>query len=154
LAAGGREHLANMGIYLFRREALFAMLALPPVGPDLVHDVFARCLATHRVSGWVFDGYWEDVGTVRSYFEANLALAGDDPPFDFHRREGVIYTRMRNLPASRMGGAAMRHCLVSDGCVVEPGASLERCVLGIRSRVGRGARVRDAVILGADRFET
>ncbi|HBI41701.1 MAG TPA: glucose-1-phosphate adenylyltransferase, partial [Planctomycetales bacterium] len=100
-------------------------------------------------------GYWEDVGTIKAYHEANLALAGDDPPFDFHSPEGVIYTRMRFLPASRVSGACkMKHVLISDGCVIHPGADLENCVLGVRSRLGRNVTLRDVIMLGADKFET
>src|SRR5262249_41439932 len=100
------------------------------------------------------DGYWEDLGTVKAYHEANLALAADDPPFDFHSPEGVIYTHMRFLPASRVGAAALAQCLVSDGCVLQSGARIERSVIGLRSRVGPNVTIRDAVINGADRFET
>jgi glucose-1-phosphate adenylyltransferase len=150
----GREFLANMGIYLFRREVLIELLHAQPPAADLVMEVFLRCLRTHHLQAHVFTGYWEDLGTIPSYHAANLALAGDDPPFDFHTPDGVIYTRMRNLPASRVQAARMTHCLVSDGCVVLPGARLERCLLGVRSRVGRDVSLRDAVVLGADRFET
>jgi glucose-1-phosphate adenylyltransferase len=149
-----REFLANMGIYVFRREALFELLGAFPLAVDLVTEIFSRCLQTHRMKACLCDGYWRDLGTIKSYHEANLALTDDEPPFDFHSMEGVIYSRMRNLPASRVSAADLNHCLVSDGCVVLPGARLERCVLGVRSRIGREARLRDTVIIGADRFET
>jgi glucose-1-phosphate adenylyltransferase len=150
----GREHLASMGIYMFTRQALLDMLSTRPLATDFGKEVFPRSLKTHRVQAHLFDGYWEDLGTVKAYHEANLALAGDDPPFDFHSPEGVIYTRMRFLPASRVLGARLKHCLISDGCVIQEGADLERCVVGVRSRIGRNAVVRDTVLLGADRFET
>src|SRR5207248_269585 len=117
-------------------------------------EVFPRSIDSHRVQAHLFDGYWEDLGTVRAYHYANLALAGDNPPFDFHSPEGVIYTRMRFLPASRVSGASLQSCLISDGCIVEAGATVERCVVGIRSRIGQGATVRDTVLIGADRYET
>src|SRR5262249_41235034 len=103
---------------------------------------------------FVFDGYWEDIGTIKSYHEAHLALTGPAPPFEFESPEGVIYTRMRNLPASRVRDARVDRCLIADGCVVQPGAELERSVLGVRSRIGPGARLRDTILIGADRFET
>ena len=81
-------------------------------------------------------------------------MASARPPFDFHSPEGIIYTRMRFLPASRLHGAVVQECLISDGCVVEPGATLERCVLGVRSHIGRDVVLRDTVIIGADRYET
>jgi len=154
IKSNGREHLASMGIYLFTRKALLDLLNIRPLATDFGKEVFPRSIKTHRVQAHLFDGYWEDLGTVKAYHEANLALAAENPPFDFHSPEGVIYTRMRFLPASRVMGARLRHCLVSDGCVIQNGSDLERCVLGIRSRIGRNATIRDTVILGADRFET
>src|SRR5262249_33364337 len=150
----GREYLANMGIYLFRRQVLRDLLSADPSLDDLVLDVFPRCLGTHRVRAHLFDGYWEDLGTIKTYFEASLALASDDPPFKFHTPEGVIYTRMRYLPASRICAAHMDQCLISDGCVVEPGTEMTRCILGLRSRVGHNVNLREVVILGLDRYET
>ena len=154
VASAGREFLASMGTYLFRREALLDLLNAEPGAHDFGREIFPRSLRTHRVQAHLFDGYWEDLGTIQSYHQANLALAGDTPPFDFHSPEGVIYTRMRFLPASRLSGAHVEACLVSDGCVVAPGTRLRRCVIGVRSRIGRDVSLRDTVILGADRFET
>jgi glucose-1-phosphate adenylyltransferase len=150
----GREYLANMGIYLFNREALLDFLNARPLANDLVTEIFPHLLSARSVQAHLFTGYWEDLGTVKSYFTANLALAGDDPPFDFHTAEGVIYTHMRYLPASRLSAASLAQCLVSDGCLVESGARLERCVLGVRSRIGRNVTLRDAILIGADRYET
>src|SRR5439155_943760 len=93
-----RQYLANMGIYLFKRRQLLDMLNTQPLATDFGKEVFPRGVQTHKIVAHVFDGYWEDLGTIRAYHEANLALAGNDPPFDFHSPEGVIYTRMRNLP--------------------------------------------------------
>lgn len=150
----GREYLASMGIYCFKREVLIELLGAKPLATDFGKDVFPRAVATHHLQTHVFDGYWEDLGTVKSYHEANLALAGDNPPFDFHSPEGVIFTRMRFLPASRVSGAVLKQCLISDGCVVLPGTQIERSMLGVRSRIGRDVRLRDTIIIGADRFET
>ncbi len=152
-AAPGREFLASMGIYVFAKQVLMELLLANPSAHDLVKEVLVPHLARRRILGHLFTGYWEDVGTIRAYHAANLALAGDAPPFDFHSPEGVIYTRSRNLPASRCGGARLEHALVSDGCRIAPGARLERCVLGVRSVVGRDAVLRDTVLLGADTFE-
>jgi glucose-1-phosphate adenylyltransferase len=143
-----------MGIYLFNRQVLFDLLHSQPLAKDLVTELFARRLSTHPLQAHLFDGYWADVGTISSYYEASLALAGDDPPFDFHSPEGVIYTRMRNLPASRVQASSARHCLISDGCTIGRDSHLERCIVGVRSRVGAGATVKDSVIIGADELET
>jgi glucose-1-phosphate adenylyltransferase len=155
IAARGREYLASMGIYCFKREVLLDLLLnVKPLATDFGKDVFPRSVNTHHLHTHIFDGYWEDLGTVKSYHEANLALASDNPPFDFHSPEGVIYTRMRFLPPSRVGGATLKECLISDGCVVHSGAHIERSMLGVRSRIGRNVTVRDTIIIGADRFET
>jgi glucose-1-phosphate adenylyltransferase len=149
----GREYLASMGIYLLRREALFHLLNASLAANDLATEVFLPALATLRFEAHLFDGFWEDLGTIRSYHAAHLALAGDNPPFDFHSPEGVIYTHMRYLPASRVHAASVRHSLVSDGCVIGSGARLERAVLGVRSQVGRNVTLRDAVLLGANDYD-
>lgn len=154
IAAHGRPYLASMGIYLFSRQVLFELLNAPPLATDFGKEIFPRSIKTHRVQAHLFDGYWEDLGTVKAYHEANLALAQDNPPFDFHSAEGVIYTRMRYLPASRISGSTLEQCLISDGCVVMAGARIERSVIGIRSRIGRNSVVRDTVMIGADQYET
>jgi glucose-1-phosphate adenylyltransferase len=154
IRARGREFLASMGIYLFTRKALLDLLNARPLATDFGKEVFPRSIRTHHVQAYLFDGYWEDLGTVRAYHEANLALAGDEPPFDFHSADGIIYTRMRFLPASRVGGARLQQALISDGCVILEGADLNRCVVGIRARIGRNVTIRDTIILGADRYET
>jgi glucose-1-phosphate adenylyltransferase len=153
-AAPRREYLANMGIYLFSRQVLFDLMEAHPAATDFVREILARGLTTHRVQAHFFNGYWEDLGTIRSYYEANLALTSDRPPFDFHSPEGVIFTRMRYLPASRVSAAQMDHCLISDGCLIHPGACLERCVIGLRSRIGKDVTLRDTILIGADRYET
>jgi glucose-1-phosphate adenylyltransferase len=154
IAAGGREYLASMGIYLFKRDVLTEMLTASPLATDFGKEIFPRSMVTHKVQAHLFDGYWEDLGTVKSYHESNLALASENPPFDFHSPEGVIYTRMRFLPASRVNAARLSQCLISDGCVVHGGTTVERSLLGVRSRIGRDVTIRDTVINGADFFET
>jgi glucose-1-phosphate adenylyltransferase len=154
IQARGRPYLASMGIYVFRREALLEMLSSRPLATDFGKEVFPRSIRSYHVHAHIFDGYWEDLGTIKAYHEASLALASDNPPFDFHSPEGVIYTRMRFLPASRINGARVEQCLISDGCIVEAGSELQRCVVGIRSRLGRNVTLRDSVLIGADGYET
>jgi glucose-1-phosphate adenylyltransferase len=150
----GRPYLASMGIYLFEREKLIKLLNAPPLATDFGKEIFPRSIETHRVQAHLFDGYWEDLGTIKAYHQANLALASNKSPFDFHSPEGVIYTRMRFLPASRITAANLDQCLISDGCVIQAGTRIERSVIGVRSRIGRNAVIRDSVVIGADRFET
>jgi glucose-1-phosphate adenylyltransferase len=154
IVSGDRPFLASMGIYLFRREVLFDLLSASPPATDFGKEIFPRSIRNHRVQAHLFDGYWEDVGTIKAYHDANLRLAGSHPPFEFHSQEGVIFTRMRFLPASRIGAAHLEESLVSDGCLVLAGTKITRCVVGLRSRIGRNVTLRDTVIIGADRFDT
>lgn len=149
-----RQFLGNMGIYLFKKDSLLELLNAPPKATDFGKEIFPRCVDTHKVMTYVFEDYWEDLGTVKAYHDACLALAGPKPPFDFHVPEGVIYTRMRFLPASRLNGASLKDCLISDGCVVQEGSRLEECVLGVRSHIGKNVQMKRTIVIGADRFET
>src|SRR5581483_9895469 len=129
------------------------LLNATPLATDFGKEIFPRSIKTHHVQANMFDGYWEDVGTVKSYHEASLALCGENPPFDFHVPEGVIYTRMRYLPASRFNGARLENCLVSDGCVIQAGTHIQHSVVGVRTQIGRNVSLKDSVVIGADRFE-
>ena len=150
----GRHYLANMGIYLFNTDVLFELLDEKPLATDFGKDVFPRNLKTRKIQAHLFDGYWEDLGTVKSYHEASLALAEEAPPFDFYQPEGLIYTRMRNLPASRLDGATMNHAVISDGCRIGAGTLVEHCLIGVRARIGLNCQITDTVMMGADRYET
>jgi glucose-1-phosphate adenylyltransferase len=153
LAGRGQDYLANMGIYVFDRPVLLDWLDAQPRAVDLVTEILGRNLPGHRIQAYLFHGYWEDLGSIKSYHEANLALASPTPPFDFHSPEGIIYTRMRNLPASRIRGAHLEQCLLSDGCTLGAGTRLERCVIGVRTHLGQHVTLRDTVVNGADRIE-
>jgi len=127
IPCNGRHYLANMGIYLFKTDVLIELLNAKPLATDFGKEVFPRNYKTKQVCAHLYDGYWEDLGTIKSYHESSLALAGPNPPFDFFTPEGVIYTRMRNLPASRIDGATLDETMVSDGCSIGRGSRLERC---------------------------
>jgi glucose-1-phosphate adenylyltransferase len=150
----GRHYLANMGIYLFRTEVLYELLTAKPLATDFGKEVFPRNYKTKKICAHLFDGYWEDLGTIRSYHEASLALAGPNPPFDFFSPEGVIYTRMRNLPASRVNGAVLDHSVIADGCIIGHGTKIERSLIGVRSVIGADCTIRDVVMIGSDQYET
>ena len=154
IVSRGRQYLASMGIYLFNREVLTELLNVKPAYTDFGKDVFPNSYPKYHVQAHLFDGYWEDLGTIKSYHQANLALAGENPPFEFHSPSGVIYTRMRFLPPSRIVGATVENSLVSDGCLVQSGARLIRSVIGVRGQIGPNVTVRDTVMVGADRYET
>jgi glucose-1-phosphate adenylyltransferase len=150
----GRQYLASMGIYLFTREALFHLLNAPPLATDFGREIFPRSITTHRVQAHLFDGYWEDVGTIKAYHDANLALTAANPPFNFHSPMGLIYTRMRYLPASRIEDARLDQAQIADGCVIQGGTTIQRCVVGVRTQIGHNVTLRNSVIIGADRYMT
>jgi glucose-1-phosphate adenylyltransferase len=154
IPCGGRHYLANMGIYVFNTEVLFELLNARPLATDFGKEVFPRNVHAKKIHAHLFDGYWEDLGTIKSYHEASLALADTNPPFDFYTPDGVIYTRMRNLPASRIDGATLSRSIVSDGCRVGEGSTLQRCLIGVRAKIGRNCRLTDTVMIGSDRYET
>jgi glucose-1-phosphate adenylyltransferase len=149
-----RPYLASMGIYLFNRDMLVSLLQQRPPATDFGKDVFPRCLENKHVQTHLFDGYWEDLGTIQSYHECHLALAGDNPPFQFHHHDGIVYTRTRSLPPSRVVGARLDHAIISDGSVVQSGTTIQRSIVGVRSRIGQNVTLRDSVVIGADRYET
>src|SRR5262249_22403034 len=109
--AGDRAFLGNMGVYLFSRRTLQQILEARVTANALVREFLAPGVGSLRVWAHLFDGYWDDLGSIQSYHAAHLALAGDEPPFDFHSPEGVIYTRMRNLPPAQVRDAQVEQCL-------------------------------------------
>jgi glucose-1-phosphate adenylyltransferase len=121
--------------------------------PDFGRHIIPRLVPEARVQAYVYRGYWEDVGTIRSYFDANLALSRPVPPFDFYDFTRPIYTHPRFLPATKVERCVLDGVLVSEGCIVVD-ADVRHALLGIRSRVGRGARIQDSLVLGADYYET
>ena len=151
LGASSERYQASMGIYLFNREAL--VQCLENNFEDFGKNVIPAAIKDLRVQAHIFQGYWEDIGTIRSFFEANLALAEIEPPFSFYRPESTVYSRPRFLPASKINGATMQRAVVSDGCIITD-ASLERCVIGIRSIIESGAVLRNVVMMGADYYDT
>ncbi len=148
---GDEDYLVNMGVYLFRFDALREALA-DPKNVDFGKDILPRMVAEKKVMAHHFDGFWRDIGTIESFFDANLALTAEEPPFRFHVAGAPIYTRQRFLPATKFLDAQVIQSIVSDGCLLF-GARMERSVIGIRSRVQRGAELKDVVMMGADYYE-
>jgi glucose-1-phosphate adenylyltransferase len=141
-----------MGIYMFGREVLERALAGSTLA-DFGRHVIPSAIGETRVQAHLFRGYWEDVGTIASYFQANLELTRPIPAFDFYDVHRPVYTNPRFLPATKIEGCTLRAALVSEGCILM-GAEIERSVLGIRSRVGTGTRLRDTLLIGAAYYET
>lgn len=153
IPAKGREYLASMGIYLFKKDVLVEHLR-DPLNTDFGKHVIPNSIKERRVQGFLFDGYWEDVGTISAYFEASLMLTDDKPPFYFQSEDGPIFTRRRFLPASKVMCATVQRALLSDGCLLQEGAHVEHSIIGVRSIIGKKATVKDCIIIGADRYET
>jgi glucose-1-phosphate adenylyltransferase len=146
-----RSHLGSMGIYIFRRAALEELLATVE-GDDFGKHIIPAAIERTHVHAWRFDGYWEDIGTIASFYEANLRLTRKDRPFSFYDRRYPIYTRPRFLPGSQVHDCHIENALIGDGCRLN-GATLHHCVIGQRSIVRDGSRLQGVVMLGADWYE-
>ncbi len=151
LPGGGQGFLASMGIYIFKRGALETTLAYD-ASMDFGKHIIPGSIADLKVQSHIFNGYWEDVGTIRSYYEANLGLCQPVPHFDFYDVTMPIHTRARALAATKIEGSRMTNALVSEGSIIVD-AEIERSLIGIRSRIGRGCVIRNSLILGADYYE-
>lgn len=143
--------LASMGIYVFNSNTLAE--ALETDTTDFGKEIIPGLLGKVKMCSYVFDEYWEDIGTVKAFFDTNLSLTDDVPPFNFFDEGAKIYTRARLLPASKLNSCTVDHAVVADGCIVTEG-KLTRCSLGVRSVVHRGAELNQVVMMGADCFET
>jgi glucose-1-phosphate adenylyltransferase len=148
----GPGYLASMGIYIFRREILEEAVANPQL-VDFGRNVIPHAVPGQRVQAYVYRGYWEDVGTIPSYFQANLALCQAIPPFDFYDAARPVFTNPRFLPASKLDQCTIHKALISEGCILQ-GVDIDGAVIGIRSRIGRNVRIRNSLIIGADSYET
>jgi glucose-1-phosphate adenylyltransferase len=141
---------ASMGIYVFNRDVLIQSLQNDLV--DFGKHIIPLSIKDRHVSAFIFKGYWEDIGTIRAFYEANLDLTDVVPEYSFFEPESPIYTHPRFLPGSKINGAALRQAIISDGCIISD-AHLERCVVGIRSVIQSGATIRNSIVMGADYFE-
>ncbi|QDU38749.1 Glucose-1-phosphate adenylyltransferase [Maioricimonas rarisocia] len=148
----GRECLASMGIYLFNRETLVDLLEKTDY-EDFGREVFPAAIRARHVQVHLFDGYWEDIGTIGAFFQANLDLASKNPPFPIDVADSPIYTRPRFLPPTRIDGATIISSLVADGCEIEQGAVIENSLVGLRCSIGPDATIRDSVLMGADYYQ-
>lgn len=153
LQSRGRDCLASMGIYLFNRDTLVDALRKTDYR-DFGKEVFPASIRSRHVQVHLFDGYWEDIGTIRSFFDANIALGRSDSPFRLAVPETPIFSRARFLPPSHVSGASIRNSLVADGCMIEEGAVIENSIIGLRCRIGRNVQIRDSILMGNDFYET
>ena len=149
---GERESfLASMGIYIFNRQLVRELLDNPL--PDFGKHIIPHAINTHRVFSYIFQGYWEDIGTIRNFFEANIDLVSELPRFNFFDMRAPIFSRPRYLPGSKINGAQIDHAVISDGCIINH-ARITNSIVGLRTVVGNGTELNRAVILGSDFYES
>ncbi len=147
-----KPYLASMGVYLFRADMLRQVLEESDA-EDFGNQIIPAAIESLRVYAFPFDGYWEDIGTIRALYEANLALTLPDPPFDFYDPNNPIYSRPRFLPSSRADGCHLERTVLAEGCLIEQ-SDIRESVIGLRSVIGPDARVTRTVVMGADFYET
>lgn len=145
-------YLASMGIYVFTAHILKKALT-DDNGSDFGKDILPNVLKNYKTIGYLFDGYWEDIGTIRSFFNTNLMLTDVVPEFDFFDAKNPIYTRARYLPACKVNSSQIENTLLSDGCIIT-GASLSRCVVGLRSVIRKNTHLENVLMFGADYFDS
>jgi len=143
--------LASMGIYVFDREVLVELLHNDYT--DFGKHIIPGAIKTHRVYSHVFQGYWEDIGSIRSFFEANLELTSVLPRFNFFDMTAPIFTRPRFLPPCKVNGATVEHSLIADGCIINS-ARIRHSLVGLRSVVGDGSDLYRTVVMGSDSYES
>lgn len=146
-----RPLLGSMGIYLFKTEVLVDLLN-STTHADFGGEVIPSAIGLRKVFGYDFDGYWEDIGTIRSFYETNLALACPNPPLDLFDPLQPIYTHPRFLPCSKVEESRLHHALVAEGCCIER-ADLENVIIGLRSQVRPGSVLRNTILMGSDYYD-
>jgi glucose-1-phosphate adenylyltransferase len=151
MEAEGRLYLASMGIYLFNRKLLYDLL-LGNDRTDFGKEIIPQSIADHKVVSYQYEGYWTDIGTIPSFFEANLGLTDDIPQFNLFDKN-PIYTRARMLPPSKVSGTHLEKAIISDGCIINA-SQITRSIIGIRSRIGFGTIIENCYLMGSDNYQT
>lgn len=146
-----RPFLGSMGIYLFNTKTLVDILEITS-GHDFGNEIIPAAIQSQKVYGFDFDGFWEDIGTIRSFFDTNLVLTRPDSPFNFYSREHPIYTRPRFLPGSNLAGATLHNVFLADGCRIHR-ADIRSSIIGLRSQIADGVYIQSSIIMGADYYE-
>jgi len=151
MKTSNKEYLASMGIYIFNAELMES--ALEGDANDFGHEVIPAILKTNPVNAYIFEGYWEDIGTIKSFYEANLDLTKISPAFNFYDELSPIFTHRRNLPASKLNYCTLNQALTAEGCIIT-NASIASSIIGIRTTIETGASLEGVVCMGADYYET
>jgi glucose-1-phosphate adenylyltransferase len=149
----GRNCLASMGIYVFKRDTLLDVLTKTDY-QDFGKEIFPAALRTRKVQVHLFDGYWEDIGTIKAFYDANLDLCKPNPAFQLVSADAPIYSRPRFLSPTMIDGASVKHSLIADGGSIGEGTVIENSVIGLRCRIGKNVTIRNSIIMGADFYET
>ena len=149
----GKNYLASMGIYIFNKATMQRLLDESPNATDFGKEIIPAAITSGLpVASYLYNGYWTDIGNISSFFEANLELTDALPKFNLFDTDKMIYTRTRLLPPSKFFGTVIKKSLVAEG-VVSHAKSLERCVVGIRSRIGEKSTLKNVIMMGADYYE-
>jgi glucose-1-phosphate adenylyltransferase len=148
---GGKDFLASMGIYIF--DAALMEEALSGTEMDFGKEIIPTILSREKVNAYLFDGYWEDIGTIKSFYEANLDLTSINPKFNFYEEDRPIHTHKRNLPASKLNYCSINLALTAEGCIIT-NASITRSIVGVRTVIESGASLDGVVCMGADYYES
>jgi glucose-1-phosphate adenylyltransferase len=148
----GREYIASMGIYIFNRNVLQDVLQ-DESNVDFGRDIIPKNIKTRTVSAYFFDGYWEDIGTIRSFYSANIALTNVSPEFNFYDEQAPIYTNRRHLPSTKVNSSSVRSSILAEGSIIDD-SELDRTIVGIRSIISSGSRIYQSVLMGADFYES
>lgn len=149
----GRDCLASMGLYIFDRDLLFEILEKTNY-QDFGKEVFPAAIRSRHVQVHLFDEYWEDIGTIKAFYDANLQLAQPDPQFDLVSPISPVFSRARFLPPAIIEGATIENSLIADGCRIGSGTVIENSVIGLRCLIGENVVIKDSIIMGADYFDT
>ena len=152
MKAEGREYLASMGIYIFNRDLLIELMNDEST-VDFGKEILPQSIGKHKVLGYQYEGYWTDIGTIESFFEANLDLTNDLPKFNLYDNNKRIYTRARLLPTSKFSGTKIDHSVIADGCIIHAD-EIKHSVIGVRSRIGKGSTIINTYMMGANQYES
>ena len=144
-----KPFLGSMGIYLFKTQVLIDLLKGYPEHDDFGHEIIPQAIQSHNLYGYSFEGYWRDIGTIRAFYETNLELTLNDAPFNFYSKKSPIYTHARYLPGSTVEDSRLRQVMLADGCRIQA-AEITHSVIGLRSRIKAGTKIKDSIIMGAD----
>ena len=154
MKAQGRNYLASMGIYIFSRKLLFDQLETDKKdATDFGKEIIPDSIEKHKVISFQYDGYWTDIGNIHSFFEANLALTLDLPPFNLFDNQKIVYSHARMLPPAKISGTTLEKTIIAEGSIINA-SRIENSVIGVRSRIGHGSTIVSCYIMGNDYYET